>query len=313
MPYDFPCFASPPHVSTSHCSVCQQQESEQTIQSQWSGASEPEIMYWLFFSAAAVNDWSTYLRRWSPSLDYAAVFIHHRPYVRFNPLHSTLINPGVTSTGRCELGDLLVVFTDQPARRRVAALFQAKMAGRGWPPTSPNPDQWELYTTWPRISYNPNAPKSTPVRRYRTVPFSVSNDPDAQYLAFTSPFPANVQASEAITTAAYSRWDQTVNRDLNGGAGRDFAFQRPSSSGSAGNEWDELIWDLLDYTWYTLNPVAAATTGARTPDRGVGTLLDASGAHDETHGSGPGGAPPRGEEDGWGIPVIHIVNDRRDR
>src|ERR1051326_1826148 len=49
MPYDYACRTVPAHVIGSHCSLCQQQDSDTIICSHWTGKLEPEIMYWLFF------------------------------------------------------------------------------------------------------------------------------------------------------------------------------------------------------------------------------------------------------------------------
>ena len=110
-----------------------------------------------------------------------------------------------------------------------------------------------------------------------------------------------------LTSASFSAWDQTLNRIVNGGAGRDFSWD----SSSAVNDWDKLIWDLLDYTYKCTMPSGVVVSGTSTGDRGAGTLLTLPEALDTTDGKGPGDDPPAGEgpEDSWGIPVIHLIRD----
>ena len=306
MPHDYTCKIPAKHTLGAHCPTCQDDDSERIIKARWGGKAEPDIVYNLFFDPTSASDWTNFLKGWTPALLYAAVFIHQRPYVRFNALASTPVsatNPGIK---RCELGDLLVVFTDTPALRRVAALFQAKMSTGTWPPTTPNPAQWELYTTWPTFSYNPNSPYPAPGRQYRTLPFKGSDDPSGQYLKLTAPasgVAAAVDASEAFPRHAFIVWSRVINRLLNGAAGRDFSWTRTA----ARNDWDELIWDLLDYTWHQAKPGFPAG-GA--PNRGVGAyLLAHRGIIDSTDGHGPSDFPAPNEDSGWGIPVIHIIRE----
>jgi hypothetical protein len=134
------------------------------------------------------------MSNWRPRLIYAGVFIHQRPYCRFNSLGKPSITLKSGHSRHCELGDLLLVFTDKPASRRVAALFQAKMAGGSWPPLQPNPDQWELYTSWPTFRYTPRSPSATPGPQLRTLPFAGSSDPAAQYLEL-NPAPPSIETS----------------------------------------------------------------------------------------------------------------------
>jgi hypothetical protein len=300
MPYDFACQILPAHTSSGHCPACQNSESDAIIKARWSGSSEPQHIYWLFFSANAVSDWIQYMSKWRPTLRYAGIFVHQRPYCYFNPHGLSAITLTSSHSCHCELGDLLVVFTDNAARRRVATLCQAKMAGGGWPPISPNPDQWELYTHWPAFRYTPRSPSGSPGPQLRNLPFAGGNDPAAQYLELDS-VPPSVATTQAISPAFWNVWDQTVNRILNGGAGRDFSWDRAS----AANDWDELIWDLLDYTHKCAIPVSVS--GGSGGTRGVGTLLKFSTFFDVTEGNGPVAAAPEGQDDGWGIPIIYLT------
>ncbi len=245
------------------------------------------------------------MKRWKPSLRYAGVFVHQRPYCEFNAPGSKPVTLSSAHGCRCELGDLLVVFTDKPAKRRVAALFQAKMTGGSWPPLRPNRAQWDLYSGWPTFRYTPRrSPSISPGPQLRTLPFTGKPDPAAQY-AELDPTPPDIQTAPAVSPSSMSAWDLTINRLLNGGAGRDFSFQRSSAT----NDWDLLIWDLLDYTYYCAMP-SSASSGAGGM-RGAGALLNLETVLDTTHGDGPGDRPPSGldADDGWGVPVIHIARE----
>lgn len=301
MPYNYSCTFLGPHTSAAHCAICQNSDSDTIIKSSWRAGSEPQIIYSLFFSPGAVSQWTTYMNNWSPSLVYLSVFVHQRPYCDFNDYSapspvSPLSGPG---TYKCEIGDLLVVFSDYPASRRVAALFQAKMSGGPWPPK--NPDQWELYTHWPTFGYTATSPSSSSGRQFRTLPFSGSADSSAQYLILDSSKTSS-EITLPLSSPLYSAWGQTVNRALNGGAGRDFSWDRAS----AVNDWDYLIWDLLDYTRMWAAPASVAGTGGGT--RGAGSLLEVHSSHDVTGGNGPGERVVT-SDDGWGIPIIHIIRN----
>jgi len=241
------------------------------------------------------------MKGWRPSLRYSGVFVHQRPYCTFNGPNAQPITLNGTHSCKCELGDLLVVFSDHGAQRRVAALLQAKMAAGSWPPLSPNPDQWTLYTSWPTFRYTPRSPSASPGPQLRTVPFTGSSDPAAQYVELDS---ANllVNTLPAYPSRNGAVWASMVNRILNGGAGRDFAFQRTKAK----NDWDKLIWDLLDYTFNCAMP-GGASSGAG-GIRGAGSLLNLATMLDVTGGDGPGDAIPSGiaPDDSWGIPIIHL-------
>ena len=304
MPYDYPCQTTGSHAAIRHCSICQAADSDTIVKSRWGGSSEPQIVYGLFFSPKAVIDWTAYMNRWHPSLLYAGVFIHQRPYCEFNSHHSPPITLSSMHSCRCELGDLLLVFTDKPAKRRVAVLLQAKMAGGKWPPLHPNPDQWDLYIGWPTFRYTPRSPTGSPGPRLRTLPFTGSADPAAHYLQLDTS-PRNIETTPALSPASLSMWDRTINRLLNGGAGRDFSFHRSSAT----NDWDQLIWDLLDYTYHCAMPSSASSGAGGT--RGTGSLLSLNSIVDVTNGNGPGARFPSGQDpdDNWGIPVIHLIRE----
>jgi len=84
MPYDYPCQKPQPQPPAAHCSFCQEGYSDIIIRSRWAGSTEPQVVYELFFSPKAVNDWTTYMKGWRPSLRYSGVFVHRQPYCTFN-------------------------------------------------------------------------------------------------------------------------------------------------------------------------------------------------------------------------------------
>jgi hypothetical protein len=302
MPYNYACTLPVGHTTGLHCHTCQHADSQNVISTEWGGGSEPQIIYSLYFSTSAVPKWESYMKQWTPSLLYAGLFIHQRPYCYFNDHTAPAISPTHPAHAcHCEISDLLVILSDVPAKRRVAALLQAKMSGGPWPPKSSNPDQWELMTWWPTFRYTPRSPKSSPGPQYRTLPFSGGPDRGGQYMILDSTA-KSVETNEAVPHSSLCVWDRTVNQFLNGGAGRDFSWDRAS----AANDWDELIWDLIDYTWKCAAPASA---GAGVGDtRGVGNFLEVKRVIDTTGGNGP---PDRRatEDDSWGIPIIHFIRD----
>ena len=221
------------------------------------------------------------MAQWSPALAYGGVFVHQKPYCTFNDLSAAPVRiKKPRGTHRCELGDLLIIFTDAPARRRVAALFQAKMIGGAWPPRSTEGSQWTLYTEWPTFRYTLRGHTGAGNQTVRTLPFTGGPDPAAQYLELGARASGQkIACTEALPSATWIRWDQIINCILNGTAGRDFSWDQAS----AVNEWDKLIWDLITVTATCPMPggsaggvgAGAGGTAAGTPARGALLWLDA--------------------------------------
>jgi hypothetical protein len=304
MPYDYPCQTPGSHFAGAHCPTCQAANCDSIIKAEWGGTTEPQIVYELFFSPTAVVKWTSYMGRWKAPLLYVGVFIHQRPFCRFNKYGSSAITvTSAASTYHCEIGDLLIVFTDKPARRRVAILLQAKMAGGAWPPVPPA-DQWELYTKWPTFRYNPRSPTGGPGHRLCTQPFHGSDDWAGEYAELDDPA-QTVHTTEALSTQAYKSFDDIVDGLLNGGAGRTFSYLQTATA----NDWDVLIWDLLTHTYACAVP--ASVTSGGTGTRGVGAFLEQYPWVDTTNGHGPGLEPPLGvgPDDAWGIPILHLLRE----
>lgn len=247
MPYNFMCQCTPRPHTPNHCPRCQADGVANILVRHWPppNTKEPAIIQALFFTHRAISDWRNYMQQWDPRLRYGGVFVHQRPYCSFNPPSG----PTLTATGpgghfRCELGDLLLVFTDHRSHRRTATLFQAKMFGGTWPPPSNQGAQWQLYSTWPVFRYSLPSPRGRQAC-VRSMPFAGSHDPAANYLELR-PNPGNqtIACSEALPAHAWVQFSRTIHRILNGGAGRDFSWSRAS----ANNDWDHLIWDLITVT-----------------------------------------------------------------
>ncbi len=310
MPYRYRCHASPPHL---HCPACLRHDLQRIIDTHFkagdtAGDDEPQAIYRTFFSPAAVRQWQLYFRRWVPKIAYATVFPHQRPYCTF----STPPPGSAAGSYKCEVGDLLLVVSDVRGRRRKAALLQAKDFSSPWPPRT-RTGQWELYTGWPDISYNPNSGSSTSSRVTRSLPFKGGSSPAAQYLIIDLASRV-AEASEALPVPAYSHLAAFVDDFLNKKAGRPFSWDRAS----ARDDWDELVWDLLECTW---KQSVSSHAG-----RGAGGVRGGGGLHftsrsvelvdqvvtvDATNGQGP---PRRVEQEnagdvfeGWGMPIVHLV------
>jgi len=294
-------------------------DSRGIVQKFWAGTTEPSIVYSLFFDPLAVTSWATYFTAWNPRIAYGAVFTHQRPYVRFNLPPLAPVSSSVLGATSCELGDLLVVLIDKPSQRRVAALFQAKMVSASWPPA--NSAQWDLYTRWPTFSYNPNSGSNQPGRQFRHLPFAGRPDPSSQYIELVpnaSSGGGTVDAIQAAKIKMLVRWGDLIEKLLNGQAGRTFSWQ----ASGAKDDWDRLIWDLLTHTWNQVNPVAPVNPGGnpipsggnsphgQKPDRGVGGFLNHRGlvVGQTTPPDFQNGSQPL-EDDGWGIPIIHLIQE----
>jgi hypothetical protein len=246
------------------------------VQSNLIGYTEPEIVYNLFFAAQAVADWQTNFSSLKPTVSYGGVFTHQKPYVHF---------PG----GPCELADLLIVFTDLRKQERQAVLYQAKM-GRRWKPA--NKTQWQLLTTWPTIGYNPG-----PATVSRKMPFSGRSDPAANYMLLQKTS-AQVEAAPAEPAFSPSSLADELLAVLDRKSGRQFSWNR----NSAQDDWDELIWDLLEHTAKAVTPVA----GVGQP-RGAGLLssLTSQVLLPPENGDAEGEQP----DEEWGIPVIQLSSE----
>lgn len=316
MPYDYHCRSAVRHVPR-HCKSCQVRDCDTTLGKYLSAAhgaadDEPQTVFRSFFSPAAVGDWAKYFARYTPKLKYAGVFTHQRPRCSFNAPPPAAAPAGSYS---CELADVLLVLTDNVANRRKAGLLQAKMAA-GWPPAG-KIDQWYLYTGWPEITYNPDSSNPAMTRVRRTLPFTGGMSPCAQYLSIDLPA-ATAETNEAILTHAPRPFADFVDEFLNGTAGRTFAWSRSRAT----DDWDELVWDLLDYTWHQATG-KSASHGTKA-DRGQGVyfarVADAhavTGAHEMTSMMEivPPTEPPdfrqSDEVPGWGIPIVHLIREGR--
>jgi hypothetical protein len=221
---EYTCKHNPSHQG--HCDKCWQNDSAQTISRNFFGHTEPEQLYRLFFAKAAARRWSQLMRGWNPPVQYGGVFTHQRPYVTFSP-------GTVKSSVTCELADLLIVFTNQVTQQRGALLLQAKR-GTKWIPS--NRKQWTLFTQWPAITYTMGARNYT-----RTMPFAKSEDAGAQYMMLQKP---KVDVSCAKPIYSPHGLGVAVKEMVHGRTGRAFSFDRSSAS----NEWDHLIWDLIENT-----------------------------------------------------------------
>lgn len=274
MPFRFPCRCHPP--TRAHCDICWADLCEHLVRHNLIGHTEPEIVYNLFFATRAVKEWRAGFSSFKPAVQYGGVFTHQKPYVSFS---------GQT----CELADLLIVFTDLRKQVRTAVLYQAKM-GRRWKPA--NKTQWHLLTTWPTIAYNPG-----PGVVSRTMPFTGRPDPGANYMLVQK------TAVQVETAAANPIFSPTALADdfiavLNRKNGRPFSWDRSS----ARDDWDELIWDLLNHTARTATTVAAVPQS-----RSAGFLSLLTNQvflppnSDNTQVDEP--------EDGWGIPIIQFSSE----
>ncbi len=233
MPFNYPCALSPSPPPV-HCDNCWEGACRHAVHPNFFGHTEPEIVYNLFFAPPAVQAWQNRFSSFRPPVSYGGVFVHQKPYVSF----------GGKS---CELADLLIVFTDHNAQRRTAVLFQAKIGGR-WRPA--NNKQWELLTTWPPIEYTPGSSGSV----CRTMPFSGSADPGGKYMLLNKPS-LEVDTAPAQPLKSLSGVAQELLSVLNGTSGRPFAWDRAS----ARDDWDHLIWDLIDHTAHTAAGIAKSS------------------------------------------------------
>lgn len=310
MPYDYSCTKIPQHPAK-HCKRCQKADCDKVLSGHLSAAhgagdDEPKTVHRTFLSQVAVSDWAKYFAGWSPTLKYAVVFTHQRPRCTFKAPPPSSAPAGSYS---CELGDVLIVLTDNIASRRKAGLLQAKMAA-GWPPGGKK-DQWYLYTGWPDITYNPNSssPASTSVTR--SMPFSGGPSPSAQYLSLDLPA-ASAETNEAVSVPSPQSFSEFLDDFLNGSAGMTFSWDRKS----AVDGWDQLVWDLLDYTWHQATGTSASH--GTMADRGQGVYFASPSdlaLVQKIHSLPENGReiPPPwdfinlNERPGWGVPVVHLI------
>jgi hypothetical protein len=249
------------------------------MQSNLTGHTEPEIVYNLFFAARAVSDWQAFFSSLRPTVSYGGVFTHQKPYVTF---------AGKT----CELADLLIVFSDRRKQERTAVLYQAKM-GRRW--KQANKTQWELLTTWPTIAYNPG-PKAVS----RTMPFAGLSNPAANYMLIQRA-PPQVETAAAEPAFSACSLPNELLSVLERKSGRPFSWDRPSAQ----DDWDQLIWDLLDHTANAVTPVASVK---QPRGAGVLSLLTNEVFSPPENGDSEGDQP----EEEWGIPVIQLSSEGSD-
>jgi hypothetical protein len=311
MPHCFPCNAAHLHGAQHHCAQCQDGAVNQLLQNLWMDDDEPKLVYRLFFSEAARKAWSEHLALWTPSIKYSGVFIHARPFCSFNQYGSqaiTLADPNETC--RCELGDVLFVYSDYLAKRRTAIIFQAKKTANRKPPRFANSCQLELYSRWPTFRYSLASKRVATRRVLRTLPFQGSHDPAAQMMLLDS-VSRIVQLAPAIDINQRAGWGLSVNRFLNGSIGRDFAWKPPTRSASAASlsQWDLLIWDILSCTYNQAMPRGIAGTSGRR--RGLSLRMLESSMVDSTGGDGPGDVMPTDQaNDGFIMPIVHLIRPR---
>lgn len=271
MPYAFfPCTPS----WCCHCYPCWEDEVNLIRSVIPKTKSEPEAVYQWFFEPKAVADWQRLMSLWQPPLNYGAVFAHARPYVKT-----------VAAGERCELGDLMIVFTDHGQKIRRALLLQAKMGPGKWPPMSSKGDriQWTLYTKWNEFEFTDLPGKGRPSFK---LPLG-KPDPAAQYLILHKGTGKECYGQLAHdpnppTGPPKDTLAELLHKFANGGVGRMFSYKMPPHSGAKTDDWDRLIWDLI-------NDSQTATFPARsTRPRKVGTFFMASASFcvDDNDGKG---------------------------
>lgn len=159
---------------------------------------------------------------------------------------------------------------------------------------------------------------------YRTMPFAGGPSGAANYLLLYPGSGATFVKSRVgapgtpkIQTSLQNGIRMFINRAI----GRRFSFTRPTAPPSASNDWDYLIWDLLDGTARKAVKGSVYAKGAGTYQRGQGTLsyLSLNQMHYLSDpkllgGSSDGGkmppeSPNPDDDDGdWQISLVHIVN-----
>jgi hypothetical protein len=221
------------------------QSADQIVLDLFEGKREPHRVHQLFFSDDAVTAWRRHFASLSPApyrVTYDAVFVHQKPYVRF-------------SGGRCELGDVLLLLVDSFDKRLYAQFLQAKMFDE-WPPNT-NHAQWKLYTKWPEFKYTPRPgdEKTCDLR----FPGPVGS---AKYLLLDD-FEKRVWLNNAVIGGAALTMSEQVTNYF---AGHDV---RPVSwvGEQKKNDWDRLIWDLIEYTAQCALP--SRQVGGATGSRGT--------------------------------------------
>jgi hypothetical protein len=279
---EYICRVAPSHAG--HCDACWERAASPTIAFHLTGYTEPEQVYNLFFEKSAAGHWGKLLKSWTPTIQYGGVFTHQKPYVTYD---AGKLSHGKSSPclKKCELADLLIIFSDRVLHKRRAILFQAKK-GAKWLPG--NKTQWDLLSQWPEITYQMGSATIS-----RTMPFTGHPDEGGKYMLLQKPH-AVVNPSEpayAPVSLEKALADIVLNK-----SGREFSFDRKSAT----DDWDELIWDLIEGTART-----TATLSGTKHSRAVGILALCSG--NVFQPEDPIQEAPDDDDEEWGIPIIQLT------
>lgn len=227
MPSSFPCQNPATHKIPGHCLQCHVSHTTYLINQLWDNVSEPRLVYTLFFSRQAASEWKGHMALWHPTIEYSGVFTHAKPFCRFNPHGMTSITLAASSSKcMCELGDVLLLFSDYVARQRRAILLQAKIVKKQAAPRFDNPDQRELYSRWPTLRYVIQSGKGPASARLRTLPFCGYDDPSAQIMLLNSTH-STVKVASVSNAGLGIELGQLIDHVINGSAGRDVIWSHP--------------------------------------------------------------------------------------
>lgn len=216
---------------------------DQIVSELFEGKREPHRVHQLFFSDDAVKAWQGLYAALSPApyrVTYDAVFIHQKPYVRF-------------SSGRCELGDVLVLLVDSFDQRLFAQFLQAKMFDE-WPPNTDHA-QWKLYTKWPEFKYTPQP------RNEKTCDLRFPGPVGCAKYLLLDDYEKRVWLNNAVVGGGALTMAEQVSNYFSGQDIRPVSWAGDPKK----NDWDRLIWDLIDHTAQCALPSrqVGGATGAR--------------------------------------------------